>query len=111
MALHFAAHQGHADVVEVLLRHGQDGMNVAVKGRSPLHDVANNGHHEVLQLLVDYQADLTATSFEGFTALHFAARGNHVEVASSILQADKSSKFLGMKSRSGTTALEDAERE
>ncbi len=52
-ALMFAAAEGHADVVQTLLRHGSDKDIVDVDGDKALDFAARNGHEEVVRLLSD----------------------------------------------------------
>ena len=52
-ALMFAAAEGHADVVQTLLRHGSDPRQVDIDGDTALDFAARNGHQEVVRLLSD----------------------------------------------------------
>lgn len=111
-ALHCAAFEGRADVVERLLQCGD--ILVAVEddiGETPLHKCATNGHLRIVQLLLDAmraKAALVATrsfptphrrmqgdatffrllnrqNFLGCTALHNAAQRAHVHVIELLL--------------------------
>jgi RNA polymerase sigma factor (sigma-70 family) len=59
--LHYAAHRGYLEIVQLLLTAGADVM--AREGSSdtiPLHWAAEGGHLEVARLLVDHGADVNA---------------------------------------------------
>jgi len=59
--LHTAAHEGHTEVVKLLLEKNAD-VNVGCaydSGLTPLHLAAFNGYTEVVKLLLDNNADVT----------------------------------------------------
>merc|ERR1719221_191688 len=88
--LHFAALEGHVQVVEFLLDQGVDGEATIVSYTSPLHLAALNGHSEVAALLLKRGADAEAVSLaECHNAynpppqqrpLHLAAKKGHAQV-------------------------------
>ena len=103
--------RGHAEVVDVLHRHGHPvrtlaeaacvgdadlvrgllakGCAVEAEDRTdlgPLHLAAINGRTDVCRLLLESGADLDAPSFMG-TPLHVAARGGREEVARLLIEA------------------------
>ncbi|KAL5331401.1 hypothetical protein ACEPPN_000931 [Leptodophora sp. 'Broadleaf-Isolate-01'] len=79
--LHWAAMNGHIEVVKQLL---EKGANVAVAnssgGWTPLHQATWNGHVEVVKQLLEKGANTTVTDSEGRTPLYWAAMNGHVEV-------------------------------
>ncbi len=83
--LHYAAQEGHKDVVEVLLIDKAD-VNAKDKvGCTPLHVAAYRGHKDVVEVLLAYKADVNAKDNNGFTPLHFAAGIGHKDVVEVLL--------------------------
>ncbi|XP_070549551.1 notch-regulated ankyrin repeat-containing protein A-like [Ptychodera flava] len=59
-ALHAASGGGHADVAELLIKHGADVNAKNSRGRTPLHYAALYGHEITMRLLVQSKADIDA---------------------------------------------------
>jgi len=81
--LYWAAHNGHVDLVEILLEREVDPCAHGEKyGDTPLMRAANNSHLEVVKLLAATKTcDIHATNHDGMDALMMAARnGNKEEV-------------------------------
>mmetsp|Transcript_40549 Transcript_40549/g.79853 ORF Transcript_40549/g.79853 Transcript_40549/m.79853 type:complete len:584 (-) Transcript_40549:82-1833(-) len=86
--LFVAAHEGHAEVVSLLLEGGAD-VNQAMTndGTTPLLIAADEGHAEVLSLLLGGGADVNqAKTSDGTTPLLIAALEGHAEVLSFLLE-------------------------
>ncbi|KAF3846955.1 hypothetical protein F7725_004033, partial [Dissostichus mawsoni] len=68
--LHYAAWQGKAEPMKMLLKSGSrhDGPN----GTSPLHLAAKNGHIDIIRLLIQAGIDINRQTKAG-TALHEAS--------------------------------------
>ncbi len=79
-ALYYAAAYGHADVAEILLKHGAD-VNAEDWGITALHGAAYEGHADVVEVLLKYGADINAKDGDGDTALDVAISKGHAEVA------------------------------
>ena len=60
-ALHWAAQEGHKDVVALLLDKGADVAATDEYGWTALHWAAQGGHKDVVALLLDKGADVAAT--------------------------------------------------
>ena len=85
--LHWAAINGHADVVKVLIGYGADPNRAAEWGGStPLHYAAENKHMKVVQVLLDSGANPNLADTIGFTPLLDAAFGDHTDVAQVLLE-------------------------
>ena len=76
--LHYAADEGHTEVVELLIANGVEVNGKDEDGRIPLHFAANSGHKEVVELLINNDADMNAKSYD-YTPLNWAKR--HPETA------------------------------
>ena len=87
-ALHWAALQGNAEMVSVLL---YAGANVAATTRlgayTPLHLASRDGRAEASALLIDAGSDPNAETTTGATPLHFAAAGGEVATITHLLSA------------------------
>ncbi|MGO0306084.1 ankyrin repeat domain-containing protein [Endozoicomonas acroporae] len=78
-ALHFAARDGHTDIVKVLLDIDRSyHLNLAVDidnyGYTALHFAARDGHTDIVELLLAADDSLAnvRTLYDGFTALELA---------------------------------------
>ncbi len=70
--MHHAALNGHAAVVEELLRRGASVSSKDLDGYTPLHAAADGGCCQVIQVLAAKGADLNVAAKEGLTALAIA---------------------------------------
>ena len=70
-ALYLAAWNGHSDVVELLISHGDT---------HDAYTAALSGEISVLRGLVDQQPSLLSEQRNEWTLLHYAAKGGHVDV-------------------------------
>lgn len=72
-ALHLGAAYGYPDVVRTLLSKGAEIESRDNRGMTALHHASCNGHDAVIQLLLERGKYIEGSSNPGFTALHFAA--------------------------------------
>ncbi|MFT4067563.1 ankyrin repeat domain-containing protein [Paraburkholderia sp.] len=70
--LHYAAANGHDDIVKVLLDHSAYVDAGSPNGTTPLMMAARGGHVSTVKLLLDNGADLMVKNQIGMTALDFA---------------------------------------
>ena len=84
--LHSAAAEGHAVVVELLLRSGAATDPKDYGGATPLHAAARRGHLASARALLDHDAKPSPMNEAGDTPLHEAGRGGHLEVARLLLE-------------------------
>ncbi|MFM0692658.1 hypothetical protein C8K18_105282 [Paraburkholderia sp. GV068] len=70
--LHYAAANGHDDIVKLLLDHSAYVDAGSPNGTTPLMMAARGGHVSTVKLLLDNGADLTVKNQVGLTALDFA---------------------------------------
>eukprot|EP00644_Phytophthora_capsici_P000374 jgi/Phyca11/532246/estExt2_fgenesh1_pg.C_PHYCAscaffold_40209 len=86
IALHYAARNGHTEVLSLLLERGAEVSAQDEDRWTALHSAADNGHVEVLSLLLEGGADVSAQDKDGWTALNLAADNGYVEVLSLLLE-------------------------
>jgi ankyrin repeat protein len=82
-ALHYAASEGHAGVVRILLDRGADPRISALGGMTPLFLAAAGGHAEVAVILVERGADANARS--PWNPVRVAAGEGHAMVVRALL--------------------------
>lgn len=102
-ALLYAAENGYAPVVELLLKKGADVNETSMIGTSPLMEAAREGHKDIVEILLNKGAlpdkkDLAS----GKTALMYAARNGHRDVVAQLLG---SGCAVDAKDMDGQTAL------
>jgi ankyrin repeat protein len=125
--LHYAAPNGHKDLVELLLAHGAeinvhdaaaggdlDKVKVLLKdnpdlvfskdnvGMTPLHWAAAQGHKGVAELLLANKAAVNAKDNVGRTPLHIAAYWSYEDVAELLLD---NKAEVNAKNAAGETPL------
>ncbi len=83
--LHWAAANGHNDVVNFLLSNKADVNAKDNSGDTPLHEVAGKGYKDTAELLLANGADVKAKDNNGYTPLHYAVLGRQLELAQLLL--------------------------
>jgi ankyrin repeat protein len=76
--LHYAASNGHIEIVRLLLQNGAEVNVRSINGYTPLHSAAFYGYVDILHLLVEKGADLEAQDLNGQRALHYSAWHGHL---------------------------------
>lgn len=76
--LHWAALNGHLDMVTSLIQNGANVESIEDFGRTPLHFAALGGHHAVCQALIENGANLDAVEIDGASPLMFAISANRI---------------------------------
>jgi uncharacterized protein len=97
--LHYAATNGHDDIVKILVDHSAYIDAGSPNGTTPLMMAARGGHLSTCKLLLDEGADLRIKNQIGMTAADFAAKYNEKDVAEG-LQA----RLNSMKSGADNTS-------
>lgn len=103
--LHFAAANGHIEVVKLLLDHGAHVSTTNEGGETPLHYATKGGHTEVMTILLDHGADVSAKGTSCGTPLQWAARNGQTKAAELLLARGAN---VNQQGTSGWTALIDA---
>ncbi|KAF2269304.1 ankyrin [Lojkania enalia] len=95
-ALHYAAANGHNDVIKLLLSFNLDKVNTSTiglinavndAGNTPLHWAALNGHLESVKLLIQLGADVTIINKAGHDAVFEAELNEKKDVVGWLLEA------------------------
>ena len=94
-ALHYAARNEDASVIDLLLRYGADPNTTDFTGNTPLHLAARNRTYMVVETLVRFGADFAARDANGRTPLEVATIFNANSSAAEILRdLGATSEFL-----------------
>jgi ankyrin repeat protein len=84
-ALHWAAHNGDADLVQRLIKAGADAKVANDYGATPMSEAAERADAEIIKSLLIAGADVESANPEGQTALMTVARTDHVDAARILL--------------------------
>ena len=79
-ALMWAAHEGHPEVVELLIEQGASINKRKATGETALWFAAQQGWIEALKVLVQHGADVNISGWQGASALEVARKKGHQEV-------------------------------
>ncbi|KAF7998100.1 hypothetical protein HCN44_009498 [Aphidius gifuensis] len=72
--LHIAAKKNHTEIVDKLLKHGENSSLQNTEGNSPLHLASARGFHQIVSLLLTSSLnDIEQLNDDGLTALQVAA--------------------------------------
>jgi ankyrin repeat protein len=102
-ALHWAAHNGDADLVERLLKAGARVAATNDYGATPMSEAAERADARVLKLLLKAGANVESPNAEGQTALMTVARTDHGDAAELLLS--HGAKVNAVEQWRGQTAL------
>jgi ankyrin repeat protein len=82
-----AAHEGHAECLQLLLDAGADKDATTNVNSTPLLIAAWKGHLECVEVLLKADCDVDALDKNGNTALSAAVIGNHADCVLALVQA------------------------
>src|ERR1700712_5086731 len=99
--LHYAATNGHDDIVKVLLDHSAYIDSGSPNGTTPLMMAARGGHLSTVKLLLDEGADLRVKNQIGLTAVDFANQYHEKDVAQGLAARLASMQNQGAAGASG----------
>ena len=125
-ALHWACSEGHADVVQAILKHVSSDASAGSlppgffaqenrDGETPLAMACIKNHLPIVRILVRKGAEITISRKDGITALHDASRSGSREMASYLLEVaseklgkDQFKIFVNARNSNGRSALHEA---
>ncbi|XP_063396320.1 kinase D-interacting substrate of 220 kDa B-like [Mytilus trossulus] len=86
--LHVASHEGHTNIVELLLNHGAKAVvnNGTFSGSRPLHFASHENHIDIVKILLDNGAHVNDSNKNGSTPLHLASYNNLTEIAEFLIK-------------------------
>ncbi|RDW75101.1 hypothetical protein BP6252_06243 [Coleophoma cylindrospora] len=97
--LHWASHNGHINIVKLLLEKGAD-VNAADKDScSPLYWASQDGQIDVVKLLLEKGASINTAEHTGWTPLHRASEDGHVDVVKLLLEMGANINATGMNGK------------
>ncbi len=113
--LHWAAANGHVEVMQYLIEHGADISARDKNGTTPIHLAAENDQIEALKFLLDHGADVGARNDWQWTPLHYCAFHDAQDTARMLIAAGAEVDAVGPKNwtplincaRSGSIAAAD----
>ncbi|KAF9009620.1 ankyrin repeat-containing domain protein [Cyathus striatus] len=94
-ALDVAAANGHAQVVEHLIKHGMNPNEINEVRGTPLHAAAKDGHAEVVKILLDSGANPNIRSDNKASALELASIGGYVSIVQLLLNKGANPRVSG----------------
>lgn len=104
-AIHWAAEEGHEQIVDMLLERGADVNAASSYGTSPLHCAANGGNTDIVRLLLQRGADPLKSTCHGWTALHHAAFMGHSQTVQILLKDDRVRSSASQQDNHGWSVL------
>lgn len=99
-ALHYAAEQGHAHVIDVLLMAGSFVNAMDFEGMTPLYLAAARGNTEAVQSLVQHSANINLRATDKSTPLHSAASRGQIDITRILLNYGSKVDTLDYSDRS-----------
>ncbi len=85
--IHYAAANGDADRVRLLIKNNKDSVrNKNKAGLTPLHMAASNGQYDMVKLLLANKADVNPRDWQGATPLQLAETHGHKDIVNLLLK-------------------------
>ncbi|XP_060696162.1 caskin-1 [Hemiscyllium ocellatum] len=95
--LHYAAWQGKAEPMKMLLKAGSSLNSQSDEGQIPLHLAAQHGHYEVSEMLLQHQSNPCIVDIAGKTPLDLACEFGRVGVVQLLLSSNMCAALLEAK--------------
>lgn len=103
--LHWAAMEGRANIVEMLINRGVRINATNMGDDTALHLAAAHGHRDIVQMLLHSKANICAANEHGNTPLHYACFWNYDQVAEELVNNGAS---VNIENKFGDTPLDKA---
>ncbi|CAG2224879.1 unnamed protein product [Mytilus edulis] len=87
-SLHLASHEGHTNIVKLLLDHGATAVvnKGNINGSRPLHFAAHEGHKEIVEILLQHGADINQGNNNQSKPIHLATHENHIDIVKLLIE-------------------------
>lgn len=106
-SLHFAAANGHKDIVDLLLDKGANIHTLDDEGGTLLHNASIGGLLELSQRLIKEGIDINSRDNRGKTPLHYAVREGHLKIVKSLIENKAELNIKGKDKRTPLHIAED----
>ena len=84
--LHFAASEGHMEVVQALLEKGANVDALSKALRTPLHMACTRGYTKIIEVLINHSANINAQDNDGNTPVHILSECGWLDALSLCLK-------------------------
>jgi E3 ubiquitin-protein ligase mind-bomb len=102
-----AAHQGHVDIVRILLSHGANLEQRDADGDTALHYACFGNQPDCISLLLSKGADINSINSTGCSSLHIAINKQLLECTKRLLEHQQPPIDVNLQDIYGDTALHD----
>ncbi len=102
-----AAHQGHVDIVRILLSHGANLEQRDADGDTALHYACFGNQPDCISLLLSKGADINSINSTGCSSLHIAINKQLLECTKRLLEHPQPPIDVNLQDIYGDTALHD----
>jgi E3 ubiquitin-protein ligase mind-bomb len=102
-----AAHQGHIDIVRILLTHGANLEQRDADGDTALHYACFGNQPDCISLLLSKGADINSINSTGCSSLHIAINKQLLECTKRLLEHQQPSIDVNLQDIYGDTGLHD----
>ena len=102
-----AAHQGHIDIVRILLTHGANLEQRDADGDTALHYACFGNQPDCISLLLSKGANINSTNSTGCSSLHIAINKQLLECTKRLLEHQQPPIDVNLQDIYGDTALHD----
>ena len=97
-----ASHDGHGDVVKLLLKKVADVNTTKEDGATALILASQNGHFDVVSLLLEMNAEVNTAKHAGVTAIMLASKNGHCDIVRLLMDGQAE---VNRANENGSTAL------